>query len=228
MGRVVWRGYERRLLSHRLYDRRYNTGAENLTLPLEIRIIRKREAAKRQWLSKREVRLASSKRCLGYGEYLNGVRAKSQDYCKDCYPKTKSVIAYCIHCDSPMEPRNTRTCAACTGDRVKWRKRHYAEYSKIRQVDQRQISTLYKNKLKGGGCVICGYVRDLSALEFHHLGGDKGKDLSRLKNISSINKELTNHPVVVLCANCHRELHSGLVFEEDLLVQRVRVGAKSS
>lgn len=62
---------------------------------------------------------------------------------------------------------------------------------------------------KGGRCENCGYDRCLGALEFHHLDPTK-KDF----NISSkgytrswerVREELDK--CVMLCANCHREIH---------------------
>ena len=70
------------------------------------------------------------------------------------------------------------------------------------------ISSLkeYKNKLQEDGCGVCGYKRCMAALEFHHVSG-KDKNIGELKSIGEILKEITNHHVVVLCANCHREVH---------------------
>jgi hypothetical protein len=65
---------------------------------------------------------------------------------------------------------------------------------------------------KGGRCEICGYSRCPEALEFHHLekGGkdfglsDKGYTRSWDKIQAEINK------CVLLCSNCHREIHLGI------------------
>lgn len=63
---------------------------------------------------------------------------------------------------------------------------------------------------KGGKCAICGYNRCLLALEFHHLDPLE-KDFSissRMTSWKAIVKELDK--CVLLCANCHREVHDGL------------------
>ena len=65
----------------------------------------------------------------------------------------------------------------------------------------------------GGSCVCCGYRICLEALEFHHLDPTKkdfgfGAALASPKNISSIIDELRK--CVLVCSNCHREIHSGL------------------
>ncbi len=61
-------------------------------------------------------------------------------------------------------------------------------------------------------CVVCGYNKCESAIEFHHLDPRK-KDFNvgsqRIANVEKIKKELDK--CVVLCSNCHRELHAGVI-----------------
>lgn len=69
----------------------------------------------------------------------------------------------------------------------------------------------------GGKCAICGYSKCNSALEFHHIDPatksfELKTALERPKAWSSIVEELKK--CVLLCSNCHRELHSGLVSVE--------------
>lgn len=74
-----------------------------------------------------------------------------------------------------------------------------------------------KNKLvlaMGGCCQICGYDRCNDALEFHHLDPDKkdfhfGTVRSNPKNIMILVAEAKK--CVLLCANCHKEYHAGIV-----------------
>ena len=63
---------------------------------------------------------------------------------------------------------------------------------------------------KGGCCEICGYSKCISALEFHHKDPNE-KDFSISgKSISwdRIKKEIDK--CILVCSNCHREIHSGL------------------
>jgi DNA-binding CsgD family transcriptional regulator len=65
---------------------------------------------------------------------------------------------------------------------------------------------------KGGKCIICNYNKCQGALEFHHLDPSiKDYNISRLWSYSweIVEKELDK--CVLLCANCHRELHAGLI-----------------
>ncbi len=65
---------------------------------------------------------------------------------------------------------------------------------------------------KGGKCVICEYNKCVSALEFHHLDPSK-KDFTLSKNMCTawdkIKDELDK--CILVCANCHREIHENLL-----------------
>lgn len=66
---------------------------------------------------------------------------------------------------------------------------------------------------KGGKCCICGYDRYMGALEFHHLDpnqkdfgiGSKGYT----RSFNKVKEELDK--CICVCANCHREIHAGLL-----------------
>jgi hypothetical protein len=64
---------------------------------------------------------------------------------------------------------------------------------------------------KGGCCVYCGYNKNNSALEFHHLDPtqkDGNWTEMRKKSWDKIKKELDK--CILLCSNCHREEHDKL------------------
>lgn len=65
----------------------------------------------------------------------------------------------------------------------------------------------------GSKCQICSYNKCNSALEFHHLDPSIkefsfGKIIANPIRISSILNELEK--CILLCSNCHREVHSGI------------------
>lgn len=64
----------------------------------------------------------------------------------------------------------------------------------------------------GRECQICGYARLPSALDFHHHFGPKSFSISSM--ISNIRRAdiiiAEAIKCVLLCANCHREVHAGL------------------
>ena len=66
---------------------------------------------------------------------------------------------------------------------------------------------------KGGKCEICGYDKCVEALECHHINpdekdfgiGQKGYTRSFERNKAEVDK------CILVCANCHREIHNGLI-----------------
>jgi len=64
---------------------------------------------------------------------------------------------------------------------------------------------------KNNGCVICGYDKCKSALDFHHVE-PKIKSFSLIrKRRLSLNEWLTElDKCALLCSNCHREMHAKL------------------
>jgi hypothetical protein len=67
--------------------------------------------------------------------------------------------------------------------------------------------------LKGGKCSICGYKRCIAALEFHHKKRSK-KDFSLsvrglTRSWERVQKEIDK--CILVCANCHREIHADMV-----------------
>lgn len=68
-------------------------------------------------------------------------------------------------------------------------------------------------ELKGGSCQICGYHKCVAALDFHHVDEEKKSfDLSSkglTRSWDRIKEEINKCALV--CANCHREIHAGLI-----------------
>lgn len=80
--------------------------------------------------------------------------------------------------------------------------------------DRRKSNKKNLVSLLGGCCKVCGYSKCLEALEFHHVDPTK-KDGQVSLMIST--SELTSETIAevnkcyLLCANCHREFHAGLI-----------------
>lgn len=65
---------------------------------------------------------------------------------------------------------------------------------------------------KGGKCQLCGYFRCISALDLHHID-EKTKEFSMsvrglTRSWEKIKAEADK--CVLVCANCHREIHAGV------------------
>jgi hypothetical protein len=65
---------------------------------------------------------------------------------------------------------------------------------------------------KGSKCERCGYCKTISALQFHHIDPNE-KDFGisaqgRCRSWEKVKAELDK--CIMVCANCHREIHDGL------------------
>ncbi len=76
---------------------------------------------------------------------------------------------------------------------------------------------------KGGRCEICGYKRCPEAMEFHHTNNNE-KDFGisekgYTRSWKKVKAELDK--CVMLCANCHREVHAGsLQLPREIVVEK--------
>ena len=65
---------------------------------------------------------------------------------------------------------------------------------------------------KGGKCVFCGYDKCIQSLELHHFNStekDFGiSDKGYTRSWERVKKEIDK--CILICANCHRELHAGI------------------
>ena len=92
-------------------------------------------------------------------------------------------------------------------------KRRYADrrtYMIAAVRKRRRKVRLMAVEYKGGKCSRCGYSRCIEALEFHHLDSSQ-KDFGMsqdgyTRSWERVRQELDK--CVLLCANCHRELHA--------------------
>ena len=88
-------------------------------------------------------------------------------------------------------------------------KKCHSEYMKKKYREKKDALHEYKQELS---CQKCGYNKCGAALEFHHLNSDKKDEkVSRLiaNRYSLDNPDIQNEiaKCIVLCANCHHELH---------------------
>jgi len=85
-----------------------------------------------------------------------------------------------------------------------------AEYMRKAVRKRRNKLRTMAREYKGGKCFLCGYKKCKDALEFHHID-IKGKDFSISKDGTTRSWERIKNEIekcILVCANCHRELHS--------------------
>lgn len=104
----------------------------------------------------------------------------------------------------------------CAGDRLKCKKCATEAVSK-----RRRVVKIKAIEYKGGACSQCGYDKSYEALDFHHLNPDE-KDFNishngHTRSWESTKKELDK--CILICANCHREIHAKLANQTPILFQ---------
>lgn len=79
-------------------------------------------------------------------------------------------------------------------------------------VKRRKLLRQKSIEYKGGKCIICGYDKCDQVLEFHHIDGSiKDSGISAkgyTRSWEKVKKELDK--CILVCANCHREIHAGI------------------
>ena len=92
----------------------------------------------------------------------------------------------------------------------------YSDYSPERRqrMQEAVIRRRRKNKLElveyeGGCCCKCGYNKCVAALEFHHLDPNE-KDFSLTGSTIALQRQKDEaDKCILVCSNCHREIHNG-------------------
>ena len=109
----------------------------------------------------------------------------------------------CIVCSKPLTGKQTKFCSpACKNKDLQ------SYEAQKRRGLSRKLNLI---KTAGGRCTICGYRKNLAALVFHHAdssGKDFKLDMRSLSNrkLEPVLREIEK--CVLVCANCHAELHN--------------------
>lgn len=120
----------------------------------------------------------------------NETRSKISESLKEYHSNKVVGFTLCDRCGK--EKPNTKTlCNSCSV--TKTRKKRHAE-----------LKAHF-----GGKCVRCGYDKCFGALEFHHLDPtQKEFTIAKRGQKSLARLILEAEKCVLLCANCHREIHA--------------------
>ena len=143
----------------------------------------------RYWLKK----LGISKNKRNIVDDPTGPRA-----CTNCKVVKETTEFYYQSYKNGSKGRFGSWCKQCMNSQVVERQRKY-----------KQLAIDYK----GGKCQLCGYDKYPGALEFHHLDPTK-KDVEASKfsrnPLEGAQREELDK-CVLLCSNCHREVHGNVV-----------------
>ncbi len=87
-----------------------------------------------------------------------------------------------------------------------------AEYFKKAVVARRRKLKAMVVEYKGGKCILCGYEKCVWAFDLHHVDG-KTKDFGlSVRGLTRSWEKIKSEAdkCVLVCANCHREIHAGV------------------
>lgn len=130
-------------------------------------------------------------------------------------------------------PTETRFCTEC-GAQLSGRQRKHCS----KTCQNRKYNPLYQNykkqqarginrkieliKIKGRGCIKCGYNKNIAALVFHHKYDKKFTlDTRKLANGSMEEILAEAEKCDLMCHNCHAELHNpqGFININDFMLE---------
>jgi len=112
-------------------------------------------------------------------------------------------LSNCVICGKPLQGKQTKFCSPLCKNRDLQSYEAQKRRGLIRKLD------LVRSV--GGQCTICNYRKNLAALVFHHTDSTKKDfklDMRSLSNrkIEPVMKEIDK--CILVCANCHAELHN--------------------
>lgn len=141
----------------------------------------------------------------------------STNYAAQGYKTTTSENGrtrfHCVWCGRIAKSRRKYCSKACFSKKLE-ADRLESNWSGSKAVSRfRQRQKMKAVEHKGGKCALCGYDKCAQALHFHHLDpatkafGLSSQGLTR--SWTTVKTELDK--CILLCANCHAEVHAGVV-----------------
>ena len=147
--------------------------------------------------------ICNRKMCLNCSPFKAGNRMSAANY---RLKKESEGLYFCAKCKkmNPIDEfylkadgkRNHSYCKVCQNNNV---------------LDRQRLFKKKAIEYKGGKCCLCEYNICEGALEFHHLDPsikEFGLAAGKLRTFEKSKKELDK--CVLVCANCHREIHAGV------------------
>lgn len=131
--------------------------------------------------------------------------------CLVCRKRLPGSKRYCKSCDPTGSDKECMVC----GKKFKHVKNGQNSHTKCNSCmanahkDSKKLKAV---EYKGGCCQICGYIKNVKALHFHHLDPSKkdfGISGNHTRKWEVIQAELDK--CILVCSNCHMEIHEGLI-----------------
>ena len=167
-----------------------------------------------QGLSLGQISKATNKSKTSIRHWLKKFDLKTVNKSFKEQPRTRSIVLIngiqfktCPKCKE-SKTLNDNFYTSKNGDIHGWCKPCNNKTTYQKQLDRKIECVNYK----GGKCIVCGYNRYIGSLDFHHLNPEEKEfNIAQLRSYSltQLTKELDK--CVLLCRNCHGEVHHGLI-----------------
>lgn len=141
----------------------------------------------------------------------NRTRMKPLGSCLDCGKENPMRLLRCKECWR----KNKEARLTSNSNPLVIKERRNGHHKTIRNYarENKQIMVNYK----GGCCVSCGYSACLRALDFHHIDPSK-KEFQISGSTRSLEKAKPElDKCILVCRNCHAEIHAGLINVNELI-----------
>lgn len=160
-------------------------------------------------------------KCHGCGEEIVVHKRTGICYCDDCKSHSEKKepkivikikkVKLCVICGVEIE-KNKKYCNDCitTNNKKKLKENNY-NYDYV--LNWRNNNKKQAVDFLGGKCVICGYNKCLRNLDFHHVNPLE-KEITISHKINKIKFEKLKTELkkcILVCSNCHGEIHDGLI-----------------
>lgn len=117
----------------------------------------------------------------------------------------------CVVCKKSLSGQKKMYCSnTCK------QKHHYDRVKEQTNTYHSQTIRAYKRKIflidfLGGSCKMCGYNKNISAMEFHHRDPNVKEGQLDIRTLSNRSMDYIMSEISkcdLLCSNCHREYHN--------------------
>lgn len=110
-----------------------------------------------------------------------------------------------------------------------WYIRNKAEVYNRNKIRRQQRKTMMQRFLSYQKCCVCGESENV-CLDFHHINEQIKKDevmrmLNSFRSIKDVVAEMNK--CCIVCSNCHRKIHAGLIVSDTLNIINVNESALS-
>lgn len=116
----------------------------------------------------------------------------------------------CIVCGNELQGNQKMYCSANCKQKAHWYKFKEQSNSYHSQTKRALKRKLVFIQMLGGKCSICGYDKNMAALEFHHRDSNEKNFPLSVRELSNTREDLLLEELKkcdLICSNCHKEKH---------------------